>query len=153
MWCRIRFSNIPDLHRGHCWLLPILYHVLVTANNAPCANLNTNPLTLILCHASDYILFQYLKICHLVDSHPANSFFKQISQNSCLDVPFLAPTPQCPAYKCSMFIPNVWEFMSAMLTFNYWTSLFEPCHETTCLRGLRPGKTQTCLLRNFGYRN
>ena len=23
---------------------------------------------------------------------------------------------------------------------------FEPCHEKTCLRVLRPGKTQTCLL-------
>ena len=24
--------------------------------------------------------------------------------------------------------------------------LYEPCHEKTCLRGFRPGKTQTCLL-------
>ena len=33
-------------------------------------------------------------------------------------------------------------------SWNQDISRIEPCHEKTCLRGLRPGKTQTCLRSN-----
>ena len=36
-------------------------------------------------------------------------------------------------------------FFLSLLVFLLMPIIYEPCHEKTCLRGLRPGKTQTGL--------
>ena len=53
----------------------------------------------------------------------------------------------CPTSGITLLDLGVW-FMRQNTDLQFYRAIYEPRHEKTCLRGLRPGQTQTSLLRN-----
>ena len=71
-----------------------------------------------------------------------------------------SPSLGCIGIKVSFHVAKHWAHTPYSLS-STWEMQYEPHHEKTCLRGLRPGKTHTSLHShrswieawNFGYRN